>query len=90
LQSQLNISKGQNEHLKKTFDEYRHESLIQTKEQNKKLTLTARERGDLELEVTMSLRNDLEKTRKTRFDHKMFLDKDAKNEETMKARHDQE
>lgn len=42
------------------------------------------------MEVETQLRNDLERTRKTRFDHKMTIDKDAKFEETLTARHEQE
>ena len=57
---------------------------------NKKFSTINTDRLGLESEVTISLKNDLEKTRATRFDHKMHIDKDAKVEEIRKYRHDQD
>jgi hypothetical protein len=56
----------------------------------KKHDLINRERSDIENEVTVVLKNELQHTRDTRFDHKMTIDKEAENERILKYRHDQE
>ena len=57
---------------------------------NKKFSAINTERSNLEMEVTVQLKNELDKTRATRFDHKMTIDKDAKIEEIRKYRHEQD
>jgi hypothetical protein len=80
LQAHINISKTQNADLKNTLTEYQKISNQNVKEMNKKFSTINTDRLGLESEVTISLKNDLEKTRATRFDHKMHIDKDAKVE----------
>lgn len=56
----------------------------------KKHDLVNRERSDLENDVNVHMKNELQHVRDTRFDHKMIIDKDAENERILKYRHDQE
>jgi hypothetical protein len=51
LQAHLNISKKQNEDLKRTFDEYLRDTNSNLKDLKKKHEITNRERSDLDLEV---------------------------------------
>lgn len=90
LQAHINISKTQNADLKNNLTDYQKISNANVKEMNKKFTLINTDRSNLEMEVTVQLKNDLEKTRATRFDHKMTIDKSAKVEEIRKYRHDRE
>lgn len=90
LQTNLKYSKELNETLRTTVDSFKRESQQKKKTADDNYRKINAERTNLENEVTITLKNELDKTANTRFDHKMIIDKDAAFEEIMKKRHDLE
>lgn len=90
LKTQQETAKRQNEVLKAEYEAFKREAQANIREMKKRHDLINRERSDIENEVTVVLKNELQHTRDTRFDHKMTIDKEAENERILKYRHDQE
>jgi hypothetical protein len=76
--------------LKAEFDEFKKETNAQIKEKNKEYTKINRERTDLEMEVVNTLKNEMDRTGDTRFEHTMIISKDQRNEEILAYRHKEE
>ena len=90
LNTTLKHSKDQNETLKKEFDDFKRETTAQVKERNKEYTKINRERTDLEQEVVSTLKNELDRTAETRFEHTMILTKEDRFEAIAEVRNTEE
>ena len=87
LKATVNSSRTAIDVLKRQYEEFKDHALKEFKEMNKKVTQITKEREALDLDVHTNLKNEFDRQSKTRFDHKMILDKDKAYEDTLLARH---
>lgn len=87
LKATVSSSRTSIDLLKRQYEEFKDHAIKEFKELNKKVGQLSKEREALDLDVHTNLKNEFDRQSKTRFDHKMHLDKDKAFEDTLLARH---